>query len=91
MSPCFIHGETEVPHWLVDGETRLVSDGAETKIQSRLAYSISPARPDPSPNHTLPESWGCIRSSLHRPWCWKRRDDEKCLLSQTFSFPFTAG
>ena len=65
--PHFIHGETEVPHWLVDGETQLVSDGAKTEIQSCLAHSISLAGPDQSPNHTLPESWGCIHSSLHPP------------------------
>lgn len=66
--PRFIPGETEVPHWLIDEETQLVSDGAKTEIQSRLAHNISLAGPDPSPNHMLPGSWGCIRSSLHPPW-----------------------
>ena len=35
---------------------QLVSDGAKTEIQSRLAHNISLAGPDPSPNHMLPES-----------------------------------
>ena len=88
MYPHFIHGETEVPRWLIDGETQLVSDGGRTETQSCPAQSISPARPDPSPTHMLPESWGSAHSPLHPPWCWQRTDDQKCLLLQTGLFPF---
>lgn len=66
--PRFIHGETEVPYWLVDGETQLVSDGAKTEIQSRLAHRSAWLVQTCLPESHVPESWGCIRSSLHPLW-----------------------